>query len=35
MQEREELRTLKREMKLSIEGKVKSKNMCMERKKEK
>jgi hypothetical protein len=35
MQEREELRALKREMKMSREGKVKTKNMCMEKKERK
>jgi hypothetical protein len=33
MQEREELRALKREIKMSREGRVKRKNMCMEKKK--
>jgi hypothetical protein len=35
MQEREELRALKREIKMLREGRVKGKNMCMEKKKEK
>jgi hypothetical protein len=35
MQEREELRSLKSEIKMSREGKVKRKNMCMEKKKRK
>jgi hypothetical protein len=35
MQEREELRALKREIKMSIERKSKEKNMCMEKKERK
>jgi hypothetical protein len=35
MQERDELRAFKREIKMSREGKVKRKNMCMEKKKRK
>jgi hypothetical protein len=35
MQEREELRALKREAKMSREGKVKRKNVCMEKKERK
>jgi hypothetical protein len=35
MQEREELIAFKREMKMSKEGKVKRKNMCMEKKEKK
>jgi hypothetical protein len=35
MQEREELRALKREKKMSREGKIKRKNMCMEKKERK
>jgi hypothetical protein len=35
MQERDESRALKREINMSREGKVKRKNMCMEKRKEK
>jgi hypothetical protein len=35
MQEREELRALKREKKMSREGKIKEKSMCMEKKERK
>jgi hypothetical protein len=35
MQEREELRALKREKKMSREGKNKEKSMCMEKKERK
>jgi hypothetical protein len=35
MQEREELRSLKREKKMSREGKNKEKSMCMEKKERK
>jgi hypothetical protein len=35
MQEREELRALRREIKMSREGKVKRKNMCMEKRERK
>jgi hypothetical protein len=35
MQERDELRALKREIKMSRERKVKKKNMCMEKKERK
>jgi hypothetical protein len=35
MQERDELRALKREIKMSGERKVKKKNMCMEKKERK
>jgi hypothetical protein len=35
MQERDGLRALKREIKMSTEGKVKRKNMCLEMKRKK